>query len=135
LTHIQPTAKSVLVVEDNEVEREGMATILRRQGYEVFTAEDGDRAIMHLLFGPPVNVILLDMLMPTKDGWAVLRGHKRSPVVASTPVVIITGLEIATTEWAKSLGAVACFRKPIVASELLEALCRICGNRPGEAEP
>jgi CheY-like chemotaxis protein len=115
------------VVEDNEVEREGMTAILKREGYQVFTATDGAHALSVLRFGPTIDVILTDMLLPMVDGWELLRECKRFPELAAIPVVIVTGLGIAGPEWARSLGAVACYRKPVIVADLLEGLRRICG--------
>src|SRR6266545_4852685 len=64
--------RTLLVVEDNEVAREGLAAILRRAGYEVALATNGQEALNYLDGHPPPALILLDMLMPVLDGWHFL---------------------------------------------------------------
>ena len=125
----QPKRKAVLVAEENEDEREGMASILRREGYEVFTAEDGDQAILQLQYGPKVDAIVMDMLLPKRDGWALLQARQRFPELAAIPVVIVTKLGIPNPNWAKPLGAAAYYRKPVASAELLEGIRRILSAR------
>jgi len=129
VTSNQSTDKAVLVAEGNEGEREGMASLLRREGYEVFTAEDGDEALLQLQYGPKVDVILMDMLLPKRDGWGFLQARQRFPELAAIPVVIVTKLGISNPKWAKLLGAAAYYRKPVIATELLKGLRRICADQ------
>jgi CheY-like chemotaxis protein len=68
--------------------------------------------------------MLLDMMMSRVDGWQILRLLRRSPELKSVLVIVITGLETASPEWAKSLGAVSLFRKPIEVPVLLEEISR-----------
>src|SRR5438128_628107 len=83
------SSQTVLVVEDNDEAREGLAVLLRREGYEVLLAEHGEEALGHLRAGPRPALVLLDMLMPVLDGWHFLARlcQNESPV----PVVIMTG--------------------------------------------
>jgi CheY-like chemotaxis protein len=66
----------LLVVEDNDVSREGLAVVLRRAGYRVVPAANGAEPRRLLWGGPPVDHILLDMLMPVLDGWRFLEQLK-----------------------------------------------------------
>ena len=68
--------------------------------------------------------MLLDMMMSRVDGWQILRLLQRSPELKSVLVIVITGLETASPEWAKSLGAVSVFRKTIEVPVLLEEIRR-----------
>jgi sigma-B regulation protein RsbU (phosphoserine phosphatase) len=122
----RPAGKPVLIVEDNEVERVGLATILRREGYAVATAADGASALTLLRAGTDPCLILLDMLLPGKDGWDFLTERKRDPELAAVPVIITTALGVASPEWAHSLGAAACFRKPFQVPALLDEVRRHC---------
>ena len=69
-------------------------------------AENGTQALELLRAGKP-DVILLDMLLPGTggDGWSVMERIRSTPAWADIPVIIVTGLEVASVEWAKSLGA------------------------------
>jgi CheY-like chemotaxis protein len=119
-----PVAGTLLVVEDNEVVREGLAVILRRGGYTVALAADGQEALAYLRRGTRPDLILLDMLTPVVDGWRFMEQRKREPALAAIPVVITTGLGVASAEWATSLGAVGYLRKPVETEELLREVSR-----------
>jgi CheY-like chemotaxis protein len=121
-----PTGKAVLIVEDNEVERLGLAALLRREGYAVSTAADVPAAMALLHQGAAPCLILLDMLLPGLDGWDFLTMRQRDAALAAVPVVILTGLGVASPEWAHSLGAAACFRKPLPVPALLDEVRRLC---------
>jgi CheY-like chemotaxis protein len=121
-----PHSKTVMVVEDNNIAREGLALVLRRRGYNVSTAADGLEALESLRRGHHPDVILLDMLLPGLDGWDFLQERKRHPGLAGIPVVITTALTIADQEWAESLGANGYLRKPIEVGVLMEAVRRHC---------
>jgi CheY-like chemotaxis protein len=118
--------KTVLVVEDNEVEREGLAVILSDAGYTVATALDADGAVASLRTHPETAAVILDMMLEGRDGWDFLRRRPSDPALARVPVVIMTGLRVASREWAESLGAKACFRKPVPVPALLDEIRRLC---------
>src|SRR6478736_4724834 len=102
-------AKTILVVEDNDITREGLAAVLRRAACRVATAENGQQALGVLGADPPPDLILLDMLMPVLDGWHFLDRLKRSPR-KSVPVVVTTGT-ILTPEWATQHGCAGFIKK------------------------
>ena len=116
--------ETILVAEDNAVEREGLAVVLRQRGYTVLTARDGAEALKLLQAGPAPGLILLDMLMPGCDGWQFLDRRQPSPALAAVPVVLITGLVEADAAWAASLGAVGLLRKPFDVDALLAEVRR-----------
>lgn len=118
----EPAATSLLLVEDNEVEREGLAVILRREGFTVAEAATGNEALGQLRAGVP-SLILLDMLLPDgQDGWFLLETIRDVPEWSTIPVIIITGLGIASFEWAQALGALDVVRKPIATDDLLQKI-------------
>ena len=118
----EETVGTLLVVEDNDIAREGMAAILRQEGYAVETATDGREALDRCLGAPAPALNLLDMMLPVLDGWGFLQRRQRLPTLASIPVIITTGLGIAGNEWAASLGASALLHKPIDTEPLLKAI-------------
>jgi CheY-like chemotaxis protein len=120
------TDKTILVVEDDAVQREGLAALLREEGYTVFTAGDGQEALHSLRNDPTPGLILLDMLMPIHDGWRFLKERTWSPRLASIPVVVVTSLGNASQEWAASLGAAGFLRKPFDVEPLLTEIRRCC---------
>lgn len=120
------TAATILVVEDNTIQREGLAVVLRQQGYTVLLAADGNDALNRLSGGPVPDLILLDMLIPDAhgDGWWFLQQRQRIPALASVPVIIMTALPVASREWASSLGAEGFIRKPFEVGPLLTEVRR-----------
>ena len=116
---------ALLIVEDNEITREGMAAVLRRAGYHVSLAADGAQALAHLADDPLPDLILLDMLMPSLDGWRFLEERRHDRDLRAIPVIIVTALGVASADWAASLGAVGFVTKPVETEDLL-AVVRHC---------
>jgi CheY-like chemotaxis protein len=128
MTADAPSGGTLLVIEDNELAREGMADVLTRRGYTVVTAADGAEALARLRGGLRPALILLDMLTPYVDGWHFLSERRRDPTLATIPVLITTGLIVAGPEWAASLGATGFLRKPIDDEALIREVGRCCGQ-------
>jgi two-component system, chemotaxis family, chemotaxis protein CheY len=124
--------KSLLVVDDNAVLREGLAAVLRKEGYTVAVAADGADAIAHLANEPGTDLVLLDMMMPPPalDGWRFLELRKQNSKLAAIAVLVITGLDIASPEWTASLGAAGCIKKPVDKKVLFAEVRRCCGLPP-----
>jgi class 3 adenylate cyclase len=83
---------ALLVVDDNEDNRDMLARRLRRQGYEVLTAAGG-RAALETLAARPLDLVLLDVMMPDLDGYAVLQQLKADPALRDIPVLMISALD------------------------------------------
>jgi class 3 adenylate cyclase len=82
----------ILVVDDNEDNRDMLARRLRRQDYTVITAAGG-RAALDTLAGTAVDLVLLDVMMPDLDGYAVLERLKADPAWRDIPVLMISALD------------------------------------------
>ena len=82
----------ILVVDDNDDNRDMLSRRLRRQSYEVLTAAGG-RAALGVLAAAPVDLVLLDVMMPDLDGYAVLQHLKADPVLRDIPVLMISALD------------------------------------------
>src|SRR4051812_21996173 len=82
-------ASVVLVVDDNELIRETLSDILTDAGYDVATAENGQKAleVMHRL---SIRLVFLDLLMPVMDGWQVFSEMRASPSLTGIPVCAMT---------------------------------------------
>ena len=79
----------ILLVEDNEMNRDMLSRRLARKGYEVIMAVDGRQAIDMAASESP-DLILLDMSLPVIDGWETARRIKASAATRSIPVIAIT---------------------------------------------
>jgi CheY-like chemotaxis protein len=104
-----------LVVDDDPDHRYLIATLLKHDGYEVTTAEDGFHALEQLAAETP-DIVVLDLIIPIINGLDVLTEiRQQSP---ETPVVIVSGAPNAR-EHAQALGANAVVAKPFDIAELL----------------
>src|SRR4051812_20843484 len=116
----QPSpARTLLIVDDNDSQREGLALLLGQEGYAVETAANGQEALDYLAMGPAPNLIVLDMLMPVLDGWRFLDRLRRLPGMSAVPVIVTTGT-ILTREWADAHGCVGFVHKPFPLERLVE---------------
>jgi CheY-like chemotaxis protein len=79
----------ILLVEDNELNRDMLSRRLLRKGYEVVMAIDGEQAIAMAASESP-DLILLDMSLPVMDGWEAARRIKASPATRCIPVIALT---------------------------------------------
>ena len=82
---------SILICDDDPAAREIIGSLLSGQGYVVREVSSGEELIASALAAPP-DVILLDLFMPDMNGWETLARLKSEPLLASTPVVIISVL-------------------------------------------
>ncbi len=79
----------ILLVEDNEMNRDMLSRRLQRRGYEVILAVDGQQGVdMSRAQGP--DILLLDMSLPVKDGWQVAREMKADNALKSIPIIALT---------------------------------------------
>ena len=83
--------KTVLVVDDNAQNVELLAALMRAEGYEVVAAADGLEALAQVAASPP-DLILLDIMMPKLDGYAVCRRLKEEAPTRLVPIVLLTAL-------------------------------------------
>lgn len=126
-------AARIVVVEDEHPIRRGISDALRASGYEVAEAGDGERGLIEAA-RPGVDLVLLDLLLPRRDGLEVLRELRR--VRTTLPVIILTarGTEDDRVRGLK-MGADDYVVKPFSARELLarvEAVLRRSLGRPAE---
>lgn len=79
----------ILLVEDNEVNRDMLLRRLKKRGFEVLVAEDGNEACNQAAAQVP-DLILMDMHLPVVDGWEATRKIKADPKTRSIPVIALT---------------------------------------------
>lgn len=79
----------ILLVEDNEMNRDMLSRRLQRKGYEVVIALDGEQGVAMAQSERP-DLILMDMSLPVLDGWEATRTIKAIPDIAAVPVIALT---------------------------------------------
>jgi CheY-like chemotaxis protein len=118
----------IVVVEDNDVTREGLAAILRQHGFEAVVASNGQEALDLLQAGPRPDLILLDMLMPVLDGWDFLKRVQQQGPQPPVPIIIATAI-IQSREWVTNLGCQGLLYKPFETGQLLDEVRRCLTHR------
>jgi two-component system OmpR family response regulator len=120
----------VLVVEDEPDLMFAVAQAIREEGYAVDTAEDGDDGLFKAL-GGHYDAIVLDLMLPKKDGWTVLRELRKSQ---STPVMVLTARD-AVPDRIRGLdsGADDYLTKPFELGELLARIRALIRRAAGKA--
>jgi len=117
----------VLVVDDEPNILETISFVLEMEGFRVATAEDGEEALAQIAaLRPPV--VVLDAMMPRRDGFDVCRTIKADPVLVGVHVVMLTAMgQKADRERALAAGADHFMTKPFDEEELLALLRRLTG--------
>ena len=109
----------ILLVEDNEMNRDMLSRRLVRSGYEVIIAEDGARSVAMATSDRP-DLILMDMSLPVIDGWEATRQIKATPELRKIPIIALTAHAMATDrEKALEAGCDDYDTKPIELQRLL----------------
>ena len=109
---------TILVIDDERPARELVGNALTAQGYAVVAASSG-RDGLRLARERRPDAIILDVIMPDVDGWAVLRALKADPDLADIPVILVTML--GDRDMGLALGAAEHLTKPIAPQELIRA--------------
>ena len=79
----------ILLVEDNEMNRDMLARRLQRRGYQVVIAGDGDQGVRMAKAEAP-DLILMDMSLPVLNGWEATRQLKALPATQAIPIIALT---------------------------------------------
>ena len=82
---------TMLVVDDEQRNRELLTTLLQLEGYTVEEAQDGFEALAKSVMD--IDVILLDVMMPNIDGFEVARRIRHNPLTAEIPILMVTALD------------------------------------------
>ena len=122
-----PTAKTILVVDDHDLNRELARSILEHMGYHVLLAGDGDAGIALAIAHKPA-LVLMDLAMPKKDGFAAAKELKKNKVTESIPIVALTAMAMRGDEVkAFEAGMDDYLTKPIDRKALESVLVRFVG--------
>ncbi len=109
----------ILLVEDNEMNRDMLSRRLQKRGYEVIVAENGAQALSLARTREP-DLVLMDVGLPDLDGWEVTLLLKRDPATARLPVIALTAHALASDrDRAFEVGCNDYETKPVELSSLL----------------
>ena len=98
-------ADKILFVEDEPSLQKAISELLTQEGFEIFSAIDGEEGLEMAKKEKP-NLILLDLILPKKDGFEVLKELKADSELKDIPVIVLTNLEgMGNVEKALELGA------------------------------
>jgi len=112
----------ILLVEDNEINRDMLSRRLERRGYRVATALDGQQGVSMAGLEAP-DLILMDMSLPVLDGWEAARRLKAAPETRSIPIIALTAhAMVGDREKAIESGCDDYDTKPVEFQRLLEKI-------------
>jgi two-component system cell cycle response regulator DivK len=119
------SAKTILYVEDNEMNRQIVRDLLKRTKYALIEAHDGEAGVANALEARP-DLILMDIQLPKISGMEAMRQLRAQLVTANTPIVAITSFALSGDEQkAKEAGATAYLAKPYSPRDLLGLIRKI----------
>ena len=126
-----PTAasqRSVLIIEDEANIIEALKFILSREGWQVFTHSNGHDAFDAIQRYQP-DAVILDVMLPGRSGYDILRDLRAEPGLADLPVLMLTARgQSKDQDMAQSLGANLFMTKPFANAQILDALKQLVGG-------
>lgn len=121
--------RKVVVIDDSPTVRKLAEVVLAEEGYEVYTAEDGEEGLKIAEEVLP-SVILVDFIMPRMNGYQFCKMVRSNEVLKDVPVILITAKgEDVGAKFAEKFGVVDYFIKPFQPEDLLEKVSSILGSR------
>ena len=115
----------ILLVEDNEMNRDMLSRRLERRGHEVLIAIDGGEGVARAAADLP-DLVLMDMSLPLLDGWEATRRIKADPATSKIPVIALTAHAMAgDREQALAAGCDDYDTKPIELERLVEKIAAL----------
>jgi CheY-like chemotaxis protein len=120
---------TILLVEDNELNRDMLSRRLVRRGFDVLIATDGAEGVAVAVAERP-DLVLMDMSLPGLDGWEATRRLKAAPETRFIPVIALTAHAMASDrERAVEAGCDDYDTKPVELTRLLEKVERLLASR------
>jgi signal transduction histidine kinase len=130
LNHDTPRHR-ILLIEDDADLSEALGEVLEESGHNVLRATDGGDGLRQMRACRP-DIVVLDLMMPNVDGWQFRVAQRADPMLAATPVVVISASNSPT---AAAMDADMCLRKPLDAETLLQAIEDVLNARRRRLEP
>lgn len=123
----------ILLVEDNEMNRDAISRLLERRGFSLLTAVDGEEGVRLCAEARP-DLVLMDLGLPGIDGFEATRRIKADPATRAIPVVALTARALTSDrEAAFQAGCDDYDTKPVDLARLVDKIRRLLGR--GEAAP
>jgi two-component system cell cycle response regulator DivK len=120
----------ILLVEDNEMNRDMLSRRLQKQGYEIVLAVDGEEGVAKAQSEAPA-LVLMDMSLPGIDGWEATRRLKAAPQTQKIPVIALTAHAMSDDrEKALAAGCDDFDTKPVELPRLLSKIQALLGKGP-----
>ena len=124
-------SKVILLVEDNEMNRDMLSRRLQRKGYAVITAEDGEKGLLLARSEMP-DLILMDISIPIIDGWEATQVLKHDPETHHIPIIALTAHALASDrEKAMEVGCDGYLAKPCEPRAVVAEVQRFLGKIEG----
>jgi len=119
------SGKSILYVEDNEMNRQIVRDLLKRTTYQLSEAHDGEAGVAKAIETRP-DLVLMDIQLPKISGMEAMRRLRADPATAATPIIAITSFALSGDDLkAKEAGATAYLAKPYSPRDLLGLIRKI----------
>ncbi len=113
------TIQKVLVIDDSKTELMFISELLQKNGFQVATADGGDQAMTCLATQKP-DLILMDVVMPGKNGFQLARSIIRDPLYANVPIIFCSSKDQETDKlWGMRQGAKDYITKPFNSDDLI----------------
>ena len=132
---MEKSMKPILVIDDEEMYRNTISSVLRQSGYQVVEAEDGEKGL-DILQNQPVELIISDVMMENLDGFGFIERVRMDPATSTIPFIFVTGLsDKKTMRKGMTLGADVFLVKPFTGAELVAAVdSRLAKHKEGHSE-
>lgn len=121
-------AIKVLIIDDSRTLREQVSFTLKRNGFEVLEAENGELGLAKLKEHPDTKMVIMDVNMPVLNGWETLKkikAHLNSEIARIPVLMLTTETEAASIAQAQQLGAKAWLTKPFHPDSLVSAVKKL----------
>lgn len=118
---MEGSGNQILVVEDSPTTRRQISDLLQQSGFETLTARDGEEALQLTREHHP-NLVILDIVLPKKNGFQVCRNIKSDPELAIKVMMVTSKGQEKDRIWGQRQGADAYLSKPIDPAALLAAV-------------
>lgn len=122
-------AKTIMVIDDDQVYLEWLNEVLSEEGYTVITHADGTSAVEHVRRNQP-NLVILDLMMPEVSGWSILNSLREDAALRDIPVLIASATRDDLRRYGPLVNMlnIECIEKPFDLEITLSKIAEHCGN-------